>query len=47
VQPARVACRSFAEFHHVFGGLWQPSPLSYAVEQFFDNGGRHASSSAW
>lgn len=37
-----VSVRSFAEFHHVFGGLWQPSPLSYAVEQFFDNGGRHA-----
>ena len=33
---------SFAEFQHVFGGLWQPSPLGYAVEQFFDNGGREA-----
>jgi len=37
-----VAVRSFAEFHQVFGGLWQPSTLAYAVEQFFDNGGRHA-----
>jgi hypothetical protein len=37
-----VALRSFAEFHNVFGGLWQPSTLSYAVEQFFENGGRCA-----
>jgi len=34
--------RSFAEFQQHFGGLWQPSTLSYAVEQFFDNGGREA-----
>jgi phage tail sheath protein FI len=33
---------SFNEFQHVFGGLWQPSPLGYAVEQYFDNGGREA-----
>jgi len=33
---------SFAEFQRAFGGLWQPSPLGYAVEQFFDNGGREA-----
>jgi hypothetical protein len=37
-----VAIKSFAEFQHVFGGLWQPAPLGYAVEQFFDNGGREA-----
>ena len=37
-----VFIRSFAEFQHVFGGLWQPSLLGYAVEQFFDNGGREA-----
>ncbi len=37
-----VAVRSFAEFQQVFGGLWQPSPMPYAVEQFFDNGGRRA-----
>lgn len=37
-----VAIAGFAEFQHVFGGLWQPSPLGYAVEQFFDNGGREA-----
>ena len=33
---------SFADFQQVFGGLWQPSPLSYAVEQFYEHGGRHA-----
>ena len=26
-----VAVRSFAEFQHAFGGLWQPSTLSYAI----------------
>jgi hypothetical protein len=37
-----VAVRSFADFQQVFGGLWQASPLPYAVEQFFENGGRRA-----
>jgi hypothetical protein len=37
-----ILLTSFTEFQHVFGGLWQPSPLGYAVEQFFDNGGREA-----
>jgi hypothetical protein len=37
-----VPIRSFNEFHNIFGGLWQPSTLSYAVEQFFENGGRDA-----
>jgi uncharacterized protein len=35
-----VLLNTFAEFQHIFGGLWQPSPLGYAVEHFFDNGGR-------
>jgi len=39
-QPVPV--RSFADYTRVFGGLWQPSTLSYAVEQFFENGGRCA-----
>ncbi len=34
--------RSFGGFQRHFGGLWQPSTLSYAVEQFFENGGREA-----
>lgn len=37
-----LTVRSFAEFQRLFGGLWQPSPLSYAVEHFFEQGGRAA-----
>jgi hypothetical protein len=37
-----VAVTSLAEFQHVFGGLWQPSTISYAVEQFFEHGGGRA-----
>jgi hypothetical protein len=37
-----VIVRNFQDFQHVFGGLWQPSLLGYAVEQFFENGGREA-----
>jgi len=37
-----LAVTSFVEFQQQFGGLWQPSTLSYAVEQFFENGGREA-----
>lgn len=33
---------SFAEFEQIFGGLWRQSPLSYAVQQYFLNGGRDA-----
>jgi len=39
-RPIPVA--SFADFQHVFGGLWQPSTVSYAVDQFFENGGHKA-----
>ncbi len=39
-RPVRLS--SFAEFRQTFGGLWQPSMLSYAVEQYFENGGREA-----
>jgi hypothetical protein len=35
-----VSVHGFAQFQQVFGGLWQPSPMTYAVEQFFENGGR-------
>lgn len=38
--PVRV--QSFAEYARLFGGLWQPSPMSYAVLQFFQHGGRDA-----
>jgi phage tail sheath protein FI len=39
-RPVRIA--GFDEFQRVFGGLWQPSTLSYSVEQYFENGGRTA-----
>lgn len=38
--PVRV--QSFAEFDRRFGGLWRDSTLSYAVQQFFQNGGTDA-----
>jgi hypothetical protein len=34
--------RSFLDFERTFGGLWQLSTLSYAVEQFFEQGGHQA-----
>ena len=37
-----VPIGSFAQYVQVFGGIWQPSPLSYAVEQYFENGGQQA-----
>jgi hypothetical protein len=37
-----IPVSSFAEYTQHFGGLWQPSTLSYAIEQFFENGGREA-----
>ena len=41
-----LAVKSFVEFQQLFGGLWQPATLSYAVEQFFENGGREARAAA-
>lgn len=35
--PVRV--QSFAEYSRLFGGLWQPSTMGYAVNQFFQHGG--------
>lgn len=37
-----ILIHSFADFQQEFGGLWQPSPLAYAVEHFFEQGGRQA-----
>jgi len=37
-----VTVGDFAEFQRLFGGLWPHSPLAYAVEHFFDHGGRTA-----
>lgn len=39
---APVSLHSFADYQRVFGALWQPSTLSYAVEQYFEHGGGHA-----
>jgi len=37
-----VLVRSFTDFQRSFGGLWHASPLSYAVEHFFEQGGHQA-----
>ncbi|HNS27720.1 MAG TPA: hypothetical protein PKN91_06315 [Steroidobacteraceae bacterium] len=37
-----VVIHNFAEYVRLFGGLWQPSTMSYALEQYFENGGRTA-----
>jgi phage tail sheath protein FI len=34
--------QSFADFQRVYGGLWVESTLGYAVQQYFQNGGRDA-----
>ena len=38
--PTEVS--SFADFERRFGGLWRGSLMSYAVQQFFSNGGSRA-----
>ncbi|OUL98525.1 phage tail sheath family protein [Variovorax sp. JS1663] len=40
LSPVRV--HSFAEYQRVFGGVWNQSPMSFAVSQFFQNGGSDA-----
>ncbi len=37
-----TAIFSFAEYERTFGGLWAPSTLSYAVRDFYSNGGSQA-----
>jgi len=39
-EPTRI--QSFAEFERRFGGLWIDSSMSFAVQQFFLNGGGDA-----
>lgn len=39
-EPVRV--QSFGEFERAFGGLWDESMLSYAVQHYFLNGGSDA-----
>lgn len=33
---------SFADYERAFGGLWDASPMSFAVQQYFQNGGGQA-----
>jgi phage tail sheath protein FI len=33
---------SYADYERQFGGLWRDSTMSYAVQQFFQNGGSQA-----
>ena len=37
-----VAIHSFSDYSREFGGLWDKSPMSYAVQQYFLNGGSEA-----
>lgn len=37
-----VLIHSFAEYDRIFGGLWNDSRMSFAVRQYFQNGGRDA-----
>jgi phage tail sheath protein FI len=39
-RPVRV--QSFAEYSRLFGSLWQPSTMGYAVNHFFQHGGSDA-----
>lgn len=39
-EPVRI--KSFGEYEHHFGGLWSNSTMSYAVQQYFLNGGKDA-----
>jgi len=34
--------KSYGDFERLFGGLWRLSPVSYAVQQFYMNGGSEA-----
>lgn len=37
-----VTINSYGDFERIFGGLWLPSSLGYAVRDFFTNGGGQA-----
>ena len=39
-EPVRI--QSFGDFERQFGGLWDKSPMSYAIDQYFRNGGQDA-----
>src|SRR6266511_544183 len=37
-----VSVHNFGDFDRIFGGLWEPSRMSFAVQQYFLNGGGEA-----
>ena len=37
-----VTITSYGDFERIFGGLWNPSLLGYAVSDFYQNGGTTA-----
>src|SRR4030095_14495546 len=37
-----MVINSFADFEREFGGLWLDSPMTYAVRDFYRNGGSQA-----
>ncbi|MFN2467005.1 MAG: phage tail sheath family protein [Gaiellaceae bacterium] len=37
-----VLVHSFADYERIFGGLWNESRMSFALRQYFQNGGRDA-----
>lgn len=39
-EPAMI--HNYGDYTRIFGGLWRESPLSYAVQQYFLNGGSDA-----
>src|SRR4030042_1941136 len=39
-EPTIVNC--YTDFERIFGGLWAESTMSYAVRDFFNNGGSQA-----
>ena len=39
-EPVKIS--SYSDYERQFGGLWRDSTLSYAVQQFFSNGGSQA-----
>jgi phage tail sheath protein FI len=39
-EPVKIS--SYADYERLFGGLWRDSTMSYAVQQFFSNGGSQA-----
>ena len=41
-EDVAVDITSYADFERKFGGLWQDSAMSFAVRDFFLNGGSHA-----